>query len=180
VIQDYSPGFYTGLQTKLLFVKNGRGTIETSMAKNTPNPGRVPPQSLDSEKALLGAILLRPQALYETEDILSPEAFYADKHRIIFMAMQELATRHEPIDLLSLTNRLKEQGSLERIGGSAYIAELVENVPASTNARYYADIVVRKATLRSLIDAGEYVSELGFTETGDESFGRRGAARSHT
>jgi replicative DNA helicase len=168
VIQDYSPGFYTGLQTKLLFVKNGRGTIETSMAKNTPNPGRVPPQSLDSEKALLGAILLRPQALYETEDILSPEAFYADKHRIIFMAMQELATRHEPIDLLSLTNRLKEQGSLERIGGSAYIAELVENVPASTNARYYADIVVRKATLRSLIDAGEYVSELGFTETGDE------------
>jgi replicative DNA helicase len=138
------------------------------MARSAHNPGRIPPQSLESEKALLGAILLRPQALYETEDILTPEAFYADKHRIIFSAMQELAARHEPIDLLSITNRLREQGSLERIGGSAYIAELAENVPASTNARYYADIVVRKATLRALIDAGEFISEIGFTETGDE------------
>lgn len=129
---------------------------------------RIPPQSIDSERALLGAILLRPQALYEVEDILKEDAFYVEKHRVIFTAMQELTARHEPVDLLSLTNRLKEQNVLERIGGSAYIAELTENVPASTNARYYADIVVRKATLRALIDAGEFVSELGFTESGDE------------
>lgn len=129
---------------------------------------RIPPQSIDSERAVLGAVMLRPTALHEIEDILSPEAFYVDKHRIIFKTMQELAERHEPIDVLSLTNCLKEKKQLESIGGSAYLAELTQAVPASTNAKYYAEIVNKKYILRSLIEASETISDMAFNEGEEE------------
>ncbi len=129
---------------------------------------RIPPQSIDSERAVLGAIMLRPSALYEIEDVLIPDAFYVDKHRIIFKVMQELMSRHEPIDVLTLSHKLKEKKLIESIGGNAYLTELSQTVPASTNARYYADIVNKKYVLRSLIDASEFVSEIAFNEGTDE------------
>ncbi len=132
-------------------------------------PGmRIPPQSIDSERAVLGAIMLRPTALQEIEDILSYDAFYADKHRIVYKVMQELAERHEPIDVLSLTHALKEKKQLESIGGSAYLAELTQAVPASTNAKYYAEIVNKKYILRSLIDASDEISTSAFNEGEEE------------
>ena len=129
---------------------------------------RIPPNSLDSERAVLGAIMLRPSALNEIEDLLSPEAFYAEKHRIIFQTMQELAIKYEPIDVLSLSHKLKEKKQLEGVGGNAYLAELTQNVPASTNAKYYAEIVNKKYILRSLIDTSEHISELAFSEGSQE------------
>lgn len=137
------------------------------MAKSSGSGVRIPPQSIDSERAVLGAIMLRPTALHEIEDILSGEAFYVDKHRIIWNAMQELSEKHEPIDVLSLTNTLKEKKQLESIGGSAYLADLTQAVPASTNAKHYAEIVNKKYILRSLIDASQEISESAFNE-GDE------------
>ncbi len=136
--------------------------------KNIKAHLRVPPQSLDSEKAVLGSIMLRPNALYEIEDLLSGEAFYADKHRIIFQNMQELSARHEPIDLVSLSNKMREKKLLEQVGGSAYLTELTNAVPASTNIKHYAEIVQKKYVLRSLIDASEFVSEIAFEESSDD------------
>jgi replicative DNA helicase len=135
------------------------------MSKNTQGSGmRVPPNSLDSERAVLGAVMIRPSALNEIEDVISADAFYADKHKIIFQAMQDLVAKHEPIDVLSLSHKLKEKKQLESIGGNAYLAELTQNVPASTNAKYYAEIVNKKYILRSLIDTSQHISELAFNE----------------
>ena len=71
---------------------------------------RVPPQSLESERALIGALLLKPDAIHDVSDLIHPDSFYAEKHRIIFSAMRELADRGEPIDQLSLSQRLQDQG----------------------------------------------------------------------
>lgn len=129
---------------------------------------RIPPQSIESEQAVLGSIMLRPQALYEIDDILTADMFYAEKHRLIFKAMRELSGKHEPIDLLTLSHKLQEMKLLEQIGGSGYLTELVNTVPASTNVKYYADVVSKKNVLRQLIDAADYVSELGFNEHTEE------------
>jgi len=125
---------------------------------------RIPPQSIDSEKALLGSIMLRPEALYDIMDVLRHESFYAEKHRIIFNAIMDLFGKHEPIDLLTLSNNLKEKNLLESIGASSYLAELVNSVPSSANAKHYADVVQKKYVLRNLIDASNRVSEYGYNE----------------
>lgn len=125
---------------------------------------RVPPQNIDTEKALLGSLMLRPEGMYDVSDVVTRESFYVDKHRMIFDAMIELHTRHEPIDLLSMSTRLKERGKFENIGGGSYLAELVDAVPSSSNAKYYAEIVQKKHILRTLIEAAEHISELGYNE----------------
>lgn len=128
---------------------------------------RVPPQNLDSEKALLGSIMLRPDAINEIMDIVTPETFYAEKHRIIFKTMLELFNKRVPIDLLSLSARLTETGQIEIIGGGSYLGELVGIVPSSANIKHYADIVRNKYMMRNLIEASEYISHLGYDEASD-------------
>ncbi len=140
------------------------------MSQNQNKAFRIPPQSIESEKALLGSIMLRPEALYDIMDFLRDESFYAEKHRIIFQGIMDLFGRHEPIDMLSLSNRLKEKNVLDGIGGSAYIAELVNTVPSSANAKHYADTVQKKHVLRSLIDASNRVSEFGYNEAEELDF----------
>lgn len=125
---------------------------------------RIPPQHIDSERALLGALLIRADTLYEVSDILQAEAFYAEKHRIIYQAMLDLHERREPIDLLTMSAKLSERGQFEQIGGHTYLAELTNAVPSSANARHYADIIHRKHVLRQLINGAEHVSELGYQE----------------
>jgi len=131
---------------------------------------RIPPQSVESERAVLGSIMLRKDAIHEVEDIVSPDSFYAEKHKIIFRAMLDLSSRSEPIDMLSLSTKLQEQKNLERVGSNQYLVEIVNDVPSSTNVKHYAEIVQKKYVLRSLIEAADYVSELAFEE-GDEHIG---------
>lgn len=126
---------------------------------------RVPPQSIDSEQALLGSILLRSDVLYDVMDNISIESFYSEKHRIIFEAMVDLFKKTSPIDALSLSTRLKEKKQLDQAGGSAYLTELVNMVPSAANAKHYAEVVHRKSMMRKLIAASDYISELGFTES---------------
>src|SRR3989338_4260263 len=128
---------------------------------------RIPPQSLESEQAVLGSIMLRKDAMHEVEDMVTPESFYSEKHKKIFQAMLDLANKNEPIDMLSLSTKLGEQKLLESVGGNAYLAEIVSVVPSSTNVKHYADIVQKKYVLRSLIEAADYVSELAFEEGDD-------------
>ena len=125
---------------------------------------RIPPQNIETEKALLGSLMLRPDGMYDVADMVTRETFYVDKHRMLFDAMLELHTRHEPIDLLSVSTRLKERGRFDAIGGGSYLAELVDAVPSSTNAKHYAEIIQRKYILRALIDAAAHISELGYNE----------------
>lgn len=125
---------------------------------------RIPPQDLEAEQALLGSIMLSPDTLHDVTDIISRNSFYAEKHRILFEVMTELSDKREPIDIVSVTTKLKEKKLLESIGGTEYVASLVSSVPSSANIRYYALIVSRKKILRDLITASNKITELGYTE----------------
>ncbi|MDD5318817.1 MAG: DnaB-like helicase N-terminal domain-containing protein, partial [Candidatus Pacebacteria bacterium] len=127
---------------------------------------RVPPNHLDSEKAVLGSIMLRPDALNEIMDFISGPSFYAEKHRKIFETMFELHQKNNPIDILSVRARLEEKNMLESVGGASYLAELVHIVPSSANIKHYAEIVQKKHLMRRLIEAGDYISQIGFDEAG--------------
>ncbi|MFA6095037.1 MAG: replicative DNA helicase [Candidatus Paceibacterota bacterium] len=138
------------------------------MAQHTTKSNfRIPPQSLEAEQALLGSIMLRPEALIDVTDLVSAPSFYADKHRVIFSTMMELYGKRTPIDLLSLSSRLKELGTLEQVGGMTYLTELVNTVPSASNLKYYGEIVQKKFMMRNLIDASEFISGLGYDEAGD-------------
>lgn len=135
--------------------------------KKTSSPLRVPPQNLETEKALLGSIMLKPASLIEVSDLVTPESFYAEKHKIIFQAMLDLFHKKEPIDLLSLSSKLNEQKLLTQIGGRAYLTELVNIVPSAANVGHYADVVHRKRVLRDLIETAERIAQAGYDETED-------------
>ncbi|MEK7135487.1 MAG: replicative DNA helicase [Patescibacteria group bacterium] len=142
--------------------------MQISGQNSLTNAGlRIPPHSLEAEMALLGSIMLRPDAIYEVMDIVTPLSFYFEKHRTIFEAMLELFGKHQPIDLLSLSSRLKEKDLLERIGGTTFLTELTAAVPSSANIKHYAEIVMKKFMMRQLIDASEHLSHLGFNEAGE-------------
>ncbi len=128
---------------------------------------RVPPQAIDAERALLGAIMLKPECMYDITDSITADSFYVEKHRAIYRAMHELFTKSDPIDALSVSARLRAVKSLERIGGASYLTELVNTVPATANALHYARLVAKTCTLRSLIDSAEFIAELGFDESQD-------------
>lgn len=130
-----------------------------------PSQIRIPPHNTEAEKALLGSIMLRPEVLYEVGDVVKKEAFYSEKHRIIFETMIELFSKRNPTDLLAVSARLKEKNELENIGGSAYLADLVNSVPSSSNAVYYAQIVQKKHIARNLIGAADFISSIGYDET---------------
>ncbi len=128
---------------------------------------RIPPQSIEAEKALLGSIMIRPEVMHDITDIIFDRSFYSDRHKLIWATMMELHNKGTPIDLLSLSSRLKEKDILEQAGEMSYLSELVNGVPSSTNAKYYAEIVQKKHIMRDLINASEYVGELGFDEAGE-------------
>jgi len=121
-------------------------------------PMRIPPQDIDSEKALLGSIMLKPETMHDIVDVVDSESFYAEKNRLIFKVMLDLHSKHEPIDLLSVSSRLREKKKLETIGGSSYLTELVNIVPSAANIKHYAKTVQKKRVLRELIDAADHIS----------------------
>lgn len=128
---------------------------------------RVPPQSLDAEMAFLGSVMLRPESLYEVLDLVNETSYYSERHRVIFRAMMDLFQKSTPIDFLSLANRLKEKSEINAAGGEEYLAELANTVPSSANIKHYAEIVQKKHLMRKLIEASEYISRLGFDESGE-------------
>lgn len=132
---------------------------------------RTPPQNVAAEKALLGAIILKPDVMHDVSVTVYPESFYADKHRAIFDAILKIFSKGDPIDLVSVVTRLKEAGQLDRVGGASYITELIETVPAAGNAMYYSTQVQDKAILRGLIHAADDIAEIGYSdpETVDEA-----------
>lgn len=125
---------------------------------------RIPPHHADAEIAVLGSILLRPDAIADVLDILSQETFYDTRNKITFEAMRSLFNEHIPIDALSLRTKLQAMGEFEKVGGAQHISKLLESVPSAANVKHYADIVYKKHVMRRLIEAGEHVSRVGYDD----------------
>lgn len=128
---------------------------------------RVPPQDVDMEKALLGALMLSQNAMYEVADLVGIDSFYAGKHRVIYDAMLSLHTKGEPLDIVTVSGKLKELKQLKDIGGTTYLTELVNSAASPGSSRHYAQTVQSKFVLRSLIDAAGKINDLGFEEHRD-------------
>jgi replicative DNA helicase len=128
---------------------------------------RVPPHDLDAERAVVGAMLVSETAVAHVAERLSPEDFYSEVHRIIYGSMMRLYSRGEPIDQLTLTNELRNVGEFEKVGGRAYVFQIVESVPTAANASRYAEIVRGKALLRDIIEVGSRIAEDAFREPED-------------
>lgn len=125
---------------------------------------RVPPQNIQAEASLIGSLLLDREAIIKVADIVSGDDFYVAKNRLIFEAILALYEKREPIDVVTLSNKLESMGELESIGGATYLTELVNSVPSAAHVAHYAQIVAQKATLRRLIDASGKINALAFDE----------------
>lgn len=126
--------------------------------------GKLPPQNIDAEMSLLGAVLIDDETLADISEHVKPYDFYDKRHGIIFDAIMRLYERNKPVDLLTLTDELKRKKQLDDIGGSAYLTELTNYVPTAAHAESYAEIVAQKAVRRRLIKASADISELGYDE----------------
>lgn len=124
----------------------------------------IPPQNTEAEISVLGAVLLDKDAIIKIADIISADDFYKDAHGKIFGAMLSLYEHREPIDVITLTNKLEDMNELDRIGGGSYIASLASSVPSAANIIHYAKIVADKSILRRLIHASGDITELAFRE----------------
>lgn len=125
---------------------------------------RTPPRNIDAEKALLGAIVLKPDVMHDISSTVYPESFYVEKHRLIYESIMQIFSKGDPIDVVTLVSKLRGNGALDRVGGAAYVTELIETVPAAGNAHYYAELVQGKSALRGLIYAAEEVAEIGYSD----------------
>ncbi|RDV84593.1 replicative DNA helicase [Ammonifex thiophilus] len=125
------------------------------------------PQNVSAEQALLGSIFLDPETLSRVEELVRPEDFYEEAHRAIYEAMLELEEKSLPIDLITVTEHLRREGKLEKAGGAAYVASLVDVVPTAAHAEHYAKLVRDKALLRSLVEVATRIRDLGLEEAGD-------------
>jgi replicative DNA helicase len=139
---------------------------------------RIPPQNLDAEQSLIGALMLSKQAMAVVLGRVKPEHFYRDAHAHIYKAILGLYQRSEPVDLVTLANELRKNGVLEEVGGRVYLAELADAVPTASNAERYADIVVEKALLRRIIDMGSDMVKMGFDDAQDAKEALEEAQRS--
>ena len=138
-----------------------------TMASTGSSSGRIPPHNLEAEQSLLGALLIDQEAMLKVGDGVRPEDFYRDSYRIVFETMIEIFGRHQPIDLLTLCNRLEERGVLKQIGGRTALVELTNVVTTSAHVSHYAEIISKKAALRRLLKAAGEITELGFDESQD-------------
>jgi len=125
---------------------------------------RVPPQNIDAEQSVLGAILLDREAIYKVMKVLRPDDFYRENHRIIYEAMLDLNESGSPVDMITVSDHLRRQGTLEKAGGVAYIASLGETVPTAANVEYYARIVEEKSLLRTLIQVSARIAGMSYEE----------------
>ena len=138
-------------------------------ATHAPPLGDVPPQNLEAEEAVLGAMLLSETAIGAVTEIVDASDFYRGSHGAIYRTCLALWAKGEPVDAITLANELEERGELEQIGGTARVAELAALVSATANVEHYARIVKETATLRGLIRAGQEIARLGRERVGETS-----------
>ena len=144
--------------------------FKKSISKPTPmgmEIGKIPPQALELEEAVLGALLLEKKAVDDVIDILSPNSFYKDAHQKIYNAVKELFGESKPIDILTVTEKLKTNGELEFVGGPYYISQLTNRVASAANIEFHARIIAQKHILRELIRISTQTISKAFDDTSD-------------
>ncbi len=135
--------------------------------QNVMDYGKLPPQAVDLEEAVLGAVMIEKDAINEISDLLREESFYVDKHQRIWRAIRTLDQSQRPIDLLTVTEQLKKQGDLEHAGGPFYIAQLTNKVASAANVKYHAHIIAEKLIQRQLISTSTEVIKDAYADTTD-------------
>jgi replicative DNA helicase len=128
---------------------------------------KLPPQSIESEMSLLGGVMLDKEAIIKVADLVEPRDFYKPAHQVIYEAMLDLFVKNDPVDLLSVSGRLKEKEKITEIGGRAYLTELINTVPTAAHVLSYAKTVQNKRILRDLISTSYEISEMGYNEVED-------------
>ena len=129
--------------------------------------GKLPPQAIELEESVIGALMIEKDAFASVADLLRPESFYSDQLRYIFEAIRTLSAKDAPIDILSVAEQLKAMGLLEQAGGVVRLSELTQRVASAAHLRYHAQIVAQKATARDLISVACQIEEKGYDETQD-------------
>ncbi|MBF0596346.1 replicative DNA helicase [Faecalibacter rhinopitheci] len=129
--------------------------------------GKLPPQAIDLEQAILGAMMIDKKGLDEVIDILTPQFFYRPEHQAIYAVIQRLFNESQPIDLLTVANELKSEGKLDMIGGDYYLIQLTQRVSSAAHIEYYARIIQEKFILRRLIEISSQVIEKSYDDTAD-------------
>ena len=148
--------------------KNNKRTPATTIIKVGANDmGKLPPQAQELEDSVLGALMIEKEAYGMVADLLRPEVFYKDQNRVIYEAIRELASKDQPIDVMTVGEKLRSLGTLEKAGGAVYLAELSRRVASAAHLRYHAEIIAKKATARDLIAMAAQIEEKGFDETQD-------------
>ncbi len=145
---------------------DGSGKVRSFPASSSV-AGKLPPQSLDMEEAVLGALLLEKDALHRIMDVLKPHMFYKDANQALFEVIIELFGNSEPIDILTVKNALRKSGKLEEVGGAFYLTELTSRVASAANIEYHARIIAEKFILRQLIQSSDRVIRDAYDETTD-------------
>lgn len=130
-----------------------------------PMPQRVPPQSIDAEMSVLGAMLIKKEAITQAQELLKADDFYREAHRLVYDAMLELAGNGEPVDLVTLTEALRKKEILEKVGGISFLTQLANYTPTAANIVYHAKIVKEKSELRHLIDAATEIASAAYEAT---------------
>jgi len=130
-------------------------------------PERIPPQNVEAEESVLGSMLIEAGAVLTASELLTPEDFYKETHRIIFRRMLEMAEAQEAVDMVTLSDKLRATGELERVGGISELARLASFVPTAANVEYYAKIVADKAVMRRLIGAATEIAASAYRGTED-------------
>ena len=125
---------------------------------------RVPPQNIEAEQSLLGCLLLDKEAIFKITDVINSDDFYYNNHKIIFKAMIELFNSQEPIDIVTLSNKLEEKKQIVEIGGRTYLAQLSNTVATTANITHYANLIQKKATLRRLQISASEIMDISFEE----------------
>lgn len=128
---------------------------------------RMPPQNIEAEQAVLGAMLISKEAIAETAQILSPTDFYREAHRIVYETMLELSNKNQAVDNLTVIERLNKSGLLEKVGGIAFVTALANTVPTAANVIFYAKIVREKSLMRRLINTATAIATMGYEDSED-------------
>jgi replicative DNA helicase len=126
---------------------------------------RIPPQNIEAERSTLGSMMLDKEAILKGVEVLKPEDFYREAHRVVFEVMAQLANKGEPVDLITVSEELKQRNMLDKIGGVAYLTTLANSVPTSANIEHYARIVEEKSILRAVITAASNILAMGYAGT---------------
>ena len=148
--------------------KNNKRTQPTTVIKVGANEmGKLPPQAQELEDSVLGAIMIEKDAYGTVADLLRPEVFYKDQNRLVYEAIRELAIKDQPIDVMTVGEKMRTLGTLEKAGGVVYLADLTRRVASTAHLRYHAEVIAKKATARDVIALAAQIEEMGFDETQD-------------